>query len=293
MRGSVVGYRALGSALLALTLAACAESSDPAGLLDAPLDVPTALGPGDVRFVEVCKTGPEGSFADFEITSTGGAGTLLLGNSFTITGVHPFGVLPAACRTVWQSSGATPSLVTVTESGGTLGTFVQDIVLFATGGSVVDVSLGEASVGVNWDHGAFIIFKNGFEEEPPPPPGLEGCTPGFWKQPHHFDFWTDYTPGQTWGSVFADPGSTKANKGQTFTANSTLVQSMNMGGGGILALARHAVAALLNSTSATVDYPYTTAQVIATVNAALASGDYQAAKDQLASANELGCGPRD
>ena len=73
MRGSVVGYRALGSALLALTLAACAESSDPAGLLDAPLDVPTAQSHGGLHYVEVCKTGPEGSFADFTITSTASA----------------------------------------------------------------------------------------------------------------------------------------------------------------------------------------------------------------------------
>jgi hypothetical protein len=28
---------------------------------------------------------------------------------------------------------------------------------------------------------------------PPPPPG--DCTPGFWKQPHHFQYWVGYEPG--------------------------------------------------------------------------------------------------
>ena len=29
----------------------------------------------------------------------------------------------------------------------------------------------------------------------PPPPGTNECTPGFWKQPHHFRYWeTDFGP---------------------------------------------------------------------------------------------------
>jgi hypothetical protein len=57
-------------------------------------------------------------------------------------------------------------------------------------------------------------------------------------------------------------------------------------------LLHHAVAALLNSSSAGVDYPRTTAEVIADVNAALATNDRSAMlalKDQLDRDNNLGC----
>jgi hypothetical protein len=31
-----------------------------------------------------------------------------------------------------------------------------------------------------------------------PPPGNQGCTPGYWKQPHHLDSWVGYTPARRW-----------------------------------------------------------------------------------------------
>ena len=117
--------------------------------------------------------------------------------------------------------------------------------------------------------------------EVPAPP--EGCTPGFWKQPQHFDSWVGFTPNQSFDTVF---GVDVTIGGFT---NATLLQALNAGGGGINALARHAVAALLNSTNPDVDFAYTTAEVIDLVQDAIASGDYETAKNLLAAANEAGC----
>jgi hypothetical protein len=71
------------------------------------------------------------------------------------------------------------------------------------------------------------------------PPGPQGCTPGYWKQPNHFDSWpAPYTPTTLFDTVFADafPGL-------------TLLDVLNLEGGGLNALGRHTVAALLNSAS--------------------------------------------
>ena len=39
--------------------------------------------------------------------------------------------------------------------------------------------------GENW-----IYVKNTLDEEPPT--GMEGCTPGYWRQPQHFGNWVNY-----------------------------------------------------------------------------------------------------
>jgi hypothetical protein len=112
----------------------------------------------------------------------------------------------------------------------------------------------------------------------PPPPGGEGCTPGFWKNhPEAFDT-TPYSPSTTLGTVFA--GLSPAYASLTFQ------QALSLGGGGLNALLRHAVSALLNASSSEVDYPLTEAQVIALTNAAIASGDYSV-KDLFDELNNL------
>lgn len=114
---------------------------------------------------------------------------------------------------------------------------------------------------------------------PPPPGGGQGCTPGYWKQPHHFGSWTGYAPTDDYATTFGVNAS--------FTL--TLVEAAGQGGGGEKALGRHAVAALLNSASAGVDYEYTTAEVIALVQGAYVSGNFESAKDLLEGENEQGC----
>ena len=69
----------------------------------------------------------------------------------------------------------------------------------------------------------------------------------------------------------------------------SLREAMWTGGGGEAALGRHAVAALLNSSSGEVAYGYSTDAVIAMVQEAYATGDFQSAKGILAEQNELGC----
>jgi hypothetical protein len=62
-----------------------------------------------------------------------------------------------------------------------------------------------------------------------------------------------------------------------------------MRGGGENALARHAVAALLNASSPDVDYYTDVAGVIALVQEAYATGEFESAKDLLDLQNNLGC----
>ena len=103
----------------------------------------------------------------------------------------------------------------------------------------------------------------------PPPPDGEGCTPGYWK--NHLDSWaaTGYSPNQTLASVFANTGT---------LGSKTLLEALSFGGGSTLTekkqiLLRAAVASLLNAAHPGVDFDQTTAEVIASVNAALASNN--------------------
>jgi hypothetical protein len=114
-----------------------------------------------------------------------------------------------------------------------------------------------------------------------PPAGGEGCTPGYWKQEHHFDSWVGYSPNQLFSSVFEDafPGM-------------TLLQVLQQGGGGLKALGRHTVAALLNASAGSgVEYEFTTAEVIQAFNntyPAVGAG-YEIQKNIFAQENERGC----
>jgi hypothetical protein len=122
------------------------------------------------------------------------------------------------------------------------------------------------------------------------PPKQEGCTPGFWKQPQHLDAWVTYTPGQTLESVFDVPDAFGLD-------DVTLLEALSFQGGPTTAdaaqiLLRQAVAAILNAANPDVDYPLTEAEIIAQVNAALASGDRAtilALAEELDRLNNLGC----
>jgi len=111
--------------------------------------------------------------------------------------------------------------------------------------------------------------------------GGEGCTPGYWKQDQHFDSWpAPYTPDMLFSDVFEDafPGM-------------TLVEVASTGGGGLDALGRHTVSALLNSASDGVDYDLTTSEVIDLFNDIYPGTDdeYEALKDMFANFNEQDC----
>jgi hypothetical protein len=119
-------------------------------------------------------------------------------------------------------------------------------------------------------------------------PGNEGCTPGYWKQKQHIGSWEGYTTGQSFSSVFVDVITVRSG-GKTTITDPTLLEALQANGGDINALARHAVAALLNSSSSGVDYEFSEQDVIVKVSAAIPDGDVEGVKNILAAANEAGC----
>jgi hypothetical protein len=107
----------------------------------------------------------------------------------------------------------------------------------------------------------------------------QGCTPGFWRQEHHYGSWPlVYSPAQPFSSVFEDafPGL-------------TLGEVVALGGGGLNALGRHTVAALLDSATLGSSYGLSQADVIAMFNAVFPGGDYETLKDQFDALNNQGC----
>ena len=133
-----------------------------------------------------------------------------------------------------------------------------------------------------------------FGERVSPPPtqttGSEGLTPGFWKEnaaKHDGSAWltTGYYQYQTVASVFGNSfGSALGGR--------TLYQALGTGGGGINALLRHSVAAVLNAGHPGIDYPWTTQQIVDAVNLAIASGPsaITALATKLDSYNNFGAG---
>jgi hypothetical protein len=116
-------------------------------------------------------------------------------------------------------------------------------------------------------------------ETPPPSETGEGCSPGYWRQDQHYDDWGDYySPDKSASAVLGrDVGSI------------TLGQAVALGGGGLNALLRQTVAALLNASNLDVGYAYTPGEVISMFQAAYDSGQYEATKDLFDAANNAGC----
>ncbi|MGE3511349.1 MAG: hypothetical protein AB7N65_20965 [Vicinamibacterales bacterium] len=118
------------------------------------------------------------------------------------------------------------------------------------------------------------------EPPPPPPPtmGGEGCTPGYWRQWHHYDSWNGYSPDTLFGAVFENAFEGK-----------TLGQVVRLEGGGLNALGRHAVAALLNAASPTLHFDLSVSEVIQRFNHAYPGGNYEALKEVFARFNDQKC----
>ena len=109
----------------------------------------------------------------------------------------------------------------------------------------------------------------------------QGCTPGYWKQPHHFDSWPNpFMPESLFSDVFEDafPGK-------------TLREVLRGGGGGLNALGRHTVAALLNAAAGEVSFGLTPSEVIALFNDVFpgTKDEYNELKDSFEALNERGC----
>lgn len=270
----MLSTRSLALTALALLVAGCRDSALPTALL---AGVAASAGDGTLpNVVVLCKAGPQGTSATFSVAATGGE--LRAGPVVTVA-ANPLDD-NSGCVEIWRAMVRDEiSTVTVRETSATPGTELKHIVTLSAldGWGEPDVGGATASVRADWNNDAIIWFKN--VAVPIADPGYAGCTPGFWKQTQHFAYWTaPLAPSTPFGVVFADafPGM-------------TLLQVASNGGGGLNALGRHTVAALLNAASAEVAYGPTAEQVIASFNAAYASGDYDTQKNLFEELNERGC----
>ncbi|HEX7123865.1 MAG TPA: hypothetical protein VF178_15920 [Gemmatimonadaceae bacterium] len=260
-----------------LVLAACSDQ----GTSTSPLlaDRPSMVNVGDVvgpdptnEVLTVCKVWVNVPDADIDVTVSGSTND---DGTYTV----PSSAGPTSCRAVAIQGGGDEKTITVTEADPGMGFTTTWSVVNTLGATSNGSGLSaSATIGGAGPKGATITFTNTFTP-PPPPTGTQGCTPGYWKQEHHFDSWVGYSPTDKFDTVF---GVT------AFGPNFTLLDALKQGGGGIKALGRHAVAGLLSATAGF--YPMTEAEVIAAVQAALAAGgDIEGTKNTFEHNNELGC----
>ena len=190
---------------------------------------------------------------------------------------------PVTWTFVVTNTGNVPLIgITVDDDQGVVVSCPQDVL--APGESMSCTASGTASPGQYANLGTAIgvppVGPPVADEDPSHYLGVaefEGCTPGYWKQPHHFGSWVNYTPGDSYAAIFGVPYDV------------TLLEALQGRGGGEIALGRHAVAALLNAASPEVIYAYTEAEIIALVQDAYATGDFKTAKNLLEEENEKGC----
>jgi len=216
--------------------------------------------------IKVCKVGNvSGTFTIAVVP--GGTGNPTL--------VTPVTVTPGECLEVAQdlSAAGLGTFFTVTETSAGL----QSVSAVLNPGTPIPFSNG-GSLFVNAFHGYTLTFTNNVVVST----GSNGCTPGFWKQPQHADDWpAAFKPTDSFNATFGIGANWFPN---TFT----LLEALGDGGGGKDALARQAVAALLNAGKGF--YPLTVAQVIAKVQAAYANASIiESTKNDLEAANSLGC----
>lgn len=124
-----------------------------------------------------------------------------------------------------------------------------------------------------------------------------GCTPGYWK--NHVYMWAkcQYPTGhpKAPGAILSSDLFEEAFvlSVTSILDGKTLLEVSTLGGGGVRALGRHAVAALLNATHPDVKYySYSAWDVIHMVQDAISSGDSELiedTKDRLEAANESSC----
>jgi hypothetical protein len=273
--------RTLGALMLATSMLFGCEATDSPTAVGSPDfaigDYSTDSGLLEPGVALVCAFYPEDEAyapATFEVTATGGDAHA---GNFSIP-------LVPQCFEAWNSTDATLALVTASLVD-VPDNLVLDRIVWLVGEApevTTYYDVTSATAGLSDLIGGNVWFKFERFDTPPDNGGGEGCTPGYWRQEHHFDSWTGYAPSDLFSSVFAD-----AFPGQT------LLDVVWARGGGLNALGRSAVAALLNATSPGVSYDYTAAEVIDLFNAAYASGDRTIIENQknvFDFLNNQGCG---
>ncbi|MGH7476605.1 MAG: hypothetical protein ACRELD_09975 [Longimicrobiales bacterium] len=267
---------AAATVLSTLGVAAC-DDVDTAGPRAAAPPGDPALQVGELttsavreEFFKVCKNGPT---SDFDVYEDGAWKRVVTVED---------GLCRYAAMGILEPGFGTPTMVVRVVERVPPGHFVSQIAVetgsatvksyVLTGTDEVTESIGGSASTVGFQ-GAVAVFAN------EPLPSGQGCTPGYWKQPHHFDSWVGYAPGQQFSSVFDDafPGM-------------TLLEVLQQGGGGLKALGRHTVAALLNASSG-IAYGLSANDVINAFNATFegTDRDYEALKNDFEARNESGC----
>lgn len=273
-------FRTLGAGL-ALAAAACASPDVlPTSAVGGPSDLvgdrndSYYLMPG---VVNVCAFIGAADGSSATLSASAPSGENVLAGNFSITPI-PY------CIEVWNSShsGTVPVSASFVS---TAANYTLDRIVTSSGDGISEpvfqnlYGVTSATVNVSDAVGGYIWFKFVPKEVTV---GGQGCTPGYWRQSQHFDSWTSpYAPTTLFSDVFANafPGK-------------TLGQVVALGGGGLNALGRSAVAALLNGASAGVSYDFTTQKVISDFNTAFASGSrktMEAQKDVFDFLNNQGC----
>lgn len=265
--------------VVALLLSACSDRSPVRPIQSTRPELNVVNAPA---FVLLKKYGPAGATFTFDLTI--GTGLFPAGDPVAIT-IGAFG--QSSWIKIWEANNAlaAPAGLVITEilppgmqishawitpfarnAGGTF-TEENNYMILPSGNSITVANM-------SFNRGAYVSIYN----TEVPDGGGEGCTPGYWRQEQHYDSWVGYSPTQLFDDVFdnAFPGK-------------TLGEVVALGGGGLNALGRGTVAALLNAASPDVDYEFTTAQVIAKFNAAFASGIYGPLYDEFTLENERGC----
>ncbi len=266
-----------------LVLAACGPADGPLGT-----DVPDQVRP-ELALINTGAGNGQADFEEFEVCKVGSSATIDYSVFDRRTGTTTTGTLSlndGDCQVVAQFGGPGAD-VTVTETSAEPGFELDRVEVTVISGTVASPSLNsrtEAGPSVTELigggavlRGALVVFHNKAVERP----GGQGCTPGYWKQPHHFRSWpAPYQPSDLFSAYFenAFPGK-------------TLLQVLSQGGGGLVALGRHTVAALLNAASSNVSYDLTVQQVVDAFNAAYpgTTSSYNTLKDRFEYFNEQGC----
>lgn len=280
-------------ALALVAVAACDQA--PSGPADANAPDPNAPsfavdGVVEVSEFEVCKTyvgavGPAVT-VDWEVDrESDGLGDVDLSGSVVLAD-GDCAVVHSYIQDAASNVGLEIQRVTVTEQvpTGYDASYILTTKVGATETTDPAVSGNSVSGDMlsNPDNGFLVEFVN---TEIIAPPGNEGCTPGYWRQAHHFDSYpTGFAPstpfiGATTGFTF-DPALQRPESGNA--SDLTLLDALTLRGGGVNALIRHAAAAILNANSPDVDYPHSVSDVQDLYNIDMD-------KDALEGANEAGC----
>jgi hypothetical protein len=280
------------AAIVGIAGAACSgdDVTDPRGDLrpQATIDSPDDDfdNTTDIGHAYVCVESPVAGTYGFDISGTlGGPG----GNIAPIIHVDPANVTPGTCVDVAHAGEGViffnPNVITADETSNPGGVVLLHVRVeearYTTqpGGPAVLLgvdttqSADPASGDVANEKAAKLVFVYDVQ-----PVGGEGCTPGYWKQSQHFGNWTGYDPA----TLFVDAGFEDVFPGMT------LLEVLGQGGGGLKALGRHAVAALLNAAYG-LDYGMTAQQIIDAFNAAVPDGDIEGLLGDLVAANESSC----